>query len=103
MIQKGKVPFDENGNAVWDPVYGKEYEWRENTHFNAYLEFVGHIKHASSFKFLFENHDKTRKYEVFTIDLEDFIRHSQNGKIAGTFKYICRGGYYGIKLVHASM
>ena len=99
-----KIPLDKDENVVWFPEYWHkdEYTWVDNKHFNAWLTPIETIKHGKQLKFVFETHDKTKKYEMFPEDILDIMKHMDNGTIAGTFEYICRGGYYGIKLIHSA-
>ena len=100
-----KVPLDKDGNVVWYPDYlkKKEYMYVDNVHFNGWLDFAGHIMRGKQLKYVFTTHDKTKEYEVFPEDLDDKLKHMAGGRIAGTFEYVCHGGYYGIKLIHASI
>ena len=103
-FKTNKVPICKDGEVAWFPSYlhKDDYEWIENKHFNAWLSPKETIKHGRQLKFVFESHDKTKQYEMFPEDALEVMKHMNNGAIAGMFEYICRGGYYGIKLIHAS-
>ena len=103
-FKTNKIPIDKNGNVVWFPNYlhKDEYTYIENHHFNGWLTPIRYIKYGNQLKYEFESHDGSKTYEVFPEDAFEFMKHMNNGKIAGMFEYTCRGGYYGIKLVHAA-
>ena len=99
-----KLPLDDNNNIIWDckNVKVDNYMFLQTNHFNAVLCLKEKVKHNNKLKYVFENNDKTKQYEVFCEDLEDIIRHIENGKIAGTFEYVKHGQQYGIRLMHPS-
>ena len=96
------IPVDKEGNIVWCPQKGVSYDTIETRQFNGWMDICGHVMHGNTLKYILETHDKSKKYEVFCIDLELMMLHMDKGKVAGMFDFVKRGNQYGIQLVHAS-
>lgn len=103
MSNKIKIPTY-NDEIVWctTPLMKDQYIWVEsgNHPFNCWLKINDLVRYSTIVKYEFLSHDGTKKYEVFTEDLIEIMRHMQNGEIAGSFEYVKHGPQYGIRLVH---
>ena len=107
------IPFDpQTGDMkAWSPEYAPENpgmtgkrtqtEWRENSTFEAVLQFRGYNRGRSSIKFEFENLDTNTKCEMFLKEFAENIVHMHGGILSGLFTYVNRGGNYGIHLISA--
>jgi len=106
MGKKVQVPFDENGDQLFDLGYWarkgiKEGTFkgslRDNLPFNDTLYYQAYHKDGGSAMFRFKRKDTRTMVYFHAQELDNIILSLNNGIIHGRFDWICRGGKWSLR------
>jgi hypothetical protein len=102
-----QIPFDQKGNMqsyplgtyvkrgdAWETV---EPEWRDNTPFEATLEYVGFYRGRSAAGMCFKD-AAGHEYPMFMKDFEAVVPFMHAGRVTGVWRGTKRGANYGVQL-----
>ena len=108
--KKGQIPFDKDGNLLWNSweisgtwvsILKADKIWLDRFVFTEDLKIGQSIRGRSSVRVWVE----TKRGQRYNLTLDEFIKvtkqcHIQDGVILGsTWKFHSHAGYYSIKLV----